>query len=374
MTSPSTVAQETPYLVIDVRIAADRYRRLADSFGDTAIYYAVKANPEPSMIRMLVALGSSFDVASPAEIELCLASGAQPQNLSYGNTIKKSADIAYAYARGVRMFAFDSEAELAKLAEHAPGAQVFCRLLAETVNAQWPLGSKFGCSTEMAVELLTQARELGLDPIGVSFHVGSQQLDPAQWAPSVARAAGVFARLRDRGIELTLLNVGGGFPVGYAEPVVPIEEFAKAIHSGADEHFGARLPRIIVEPGRYVAAESGVLRTQVVLVSRKSHDDEKRWVYLDVGRFGGLAETEGEAIRYRISTAHDDTPAGPVILAGPTCDSVDILYQHAPYSLPLALQPGDLVEIQGTGAYTATYSSAAFNGFPPLATICIGDK
>jgi ornithine decarboxylase len=377
LTSLNTPVQETPYLVIDVRVAADRYRDLAESFGPTTIYYAVKANPEPSVIRTLVEQGSSFDVASPAEIDLALEAGAPVERLSYGNTIKKSADIAYAYARGVRMFAFDSEAELRKLAEHAPGSAVYCRLLVETEGAQWPLGKKFGCSAEMAVELLTMAPELGLDPLGVSFHVGSQMLDPAQWGPSIRRSAEIFRRCRAQGVELRLLNAGGGFPVGYADPVAPIESYAKAIHGYVEEHFAgspAGLPATAIEPGRFIAAESGVLRAQVVLVSRKSHDDEKRWVYLDVGRFGGLAETEGEAIRYRITTPHGDAPAGPVILAGPTCDSVDILYQQTPYHLPLDLEPGDFVEILGTGAYTATYSSTRFNGFPPLTTICIGDN
>ncbi|MCP2164738.1 ornithine decarboxylase [Goodfellowiella coeruleoviolacea] len=364
---------ETPYLVFDTGMAANRYRRLAAAFPDTQVFYAVKANPQPALLRTLVNLGSSFDVASRGEIEECLAQGAAPESLSYGNPIKKVGDIRYAHQRGVRLFVFDSEAELRKLAEHAPGASVFCRILASSAGAQWPLSGKFGCSPAMAAQLLVRARDWGLNPIGLSFHVGSQQLDPWRWEPSVAQAASVFAEVERHGIRLTMLNVGGGFPARYTQEVPDIGTYATAIREAVRRHFGASAPAVAVEPGRYIAAEAGVLRAEVVLVSRKAHDDETRWVYLDVGRFGGLAETEGEAIQYRLASGHGAGPDGPVVLAGPTCDSVDILYQRAGYRLPLALTSGDQVDILAAGAYTATYSSVGFNGFGPLPTFCIGD-
>ncbi len=372
-TDPPPLQAQTPYLLLDTNVAAVQYDRLTKAFGPTQIFYAVKANPEPRLIRRLAASGSSFDVASPAEIDLCLSEGVDPGRLSYGNTIKKAKDIRYAHQRGVRMFVFDSEAELQKLAENAPGADVFCRLLASSAGAQWPLSRKFGCTPEMATALLIKSRDLGLNPVGVSFHVGSQQLDPSRWDPSIAEAAEVFRDVSASGIELTLLNCGGGFPAGYVDEVAPIERFAEAIHASARRHFPA-MPRIAIEPGRFIAAAAGVLRAEVVLVSRKSFTDDVRWVYLDIGRFGGLAETEGEAIRYQIVTAYDDGPKGPARIAGPTCDSVDILYQTTPYELPLELKPGDMVEFLGTGAYTTTYSSVGFNGFAPLATFCIGDN
>jgi len=365
---------QTPYLVIDVAVATAQYRRIAAAFAGTQVYYAVKANPEPALLRELVAAGARFDVASRSEIDLCLAAGADPAALSYGNTIKKPNDIAYAYARGVRLFAFDSSAELDKIAEHAPGAAVLCRLLASSKGARWPLSRKFGCVPEMAVDLMHRAARRGLDPAGLCFHVGSQQLDPGRWAPSIATAAEIFARLRADGITLRILNAGGGFPVDYLTGVAPIEQYAAAIGAAVDRHFGAGpgRPAVMIEPGRYVAAPAGVLHTEVVLVAHKSYGDEPRWVYLDAGRFGGLAETEDEAIRYRIDTGRDHTEAGPAIVAGPTCDSVDILYQRTPYHLPLDLRAGDVVRVLGTGAYTATYSSVGFNGFPPLRTVCTG--
>ncbi|WP_051367359.1 type III PLP-dependent enzyme [Hamadaea tsunoensis] len=367
--------QQTPYLLFDVGVAVAQYRRLTQAFGDATAFYAVKANPQPRLLSALVAHGSAFDIASPAEMDLCLDLGADPSALSYGNTIKKAADIAYAFDRGVRMFAFDSESELDKLAKYAPGAAVYCRIAASSAGAQWPLSNKFGCSPEMAVALLLAAADQGLAPVGVSFHVGSQQLDPTRWGPSVADAARVFKAVEAGGVRLTLLNAGGGFPAAYRQPVRPIEDYAGAIRAAMDRHFDGDPPALAIEPGRYVAAAAGVLRAQVVLVARKSFTDDKRWVYLDVGRFGGLAETEGEAIQYAIATPHDgDGEDGPVILAGPTCDSVDVLYQRAAYRLPMALGPGDVVEIHGTGAYTTTYSSVGFNGYDPLATVCIGDS
>jgi len=372
--SAETQQPQTPFLILDSEVAANQFDRLTRAFENTKIFYAVKANPEPQIIRRLVASGSSFDVASPAEIDLCLSEGAAPGQLSYGNTIKKARDIRHAYQRGVRLFVFDSEAELHKIAENAPGAEVFCRLLASSAGAQWPLSRKFGCSPEMAEALLIKARDLGLKPIGVSFHVGSQQLDPSRWDPSIADAAQVFRHARAYGIRLEMLNCGGGFPADYSEPVKPIEDYADAILQSVTTHFGTDAPGLAIEPGRYIAAEAGVLRAEVVLVSNKSYQDDVRWVYLDIGRFGGLAETEGEAIRYRIVTTKDDQPMGPVRIAGPTCDSVDILYQSTEYRLPLDLKPGDQVDILATGAYTTTYSSVGFNGFAPLATFCIGEN
>ncbi|MFC7278361.1 type III PLP-dependent enzyme [Paractinoplanes rhizophilus] len=363
---------DTPYLLIDIPVAVAQYRRIAAAFPGTPVYYAVKANPEPLLVRELVAAGCHFDVASRNEVDLCLSAGAPPATLSFGNTIKKSDDIAYAYGKGVRVFAFDSLGEVEKLAEHAPGATVICRVLASSQGARWPLSRKFGCAPEMAIDLIRWAARHGLDPAGICFHVGSQQLDPARWEPSIADAALLYAKLRSEGIALRLLNCGGGFPVDYLAPCPPILAYADAIAAAVDRHFGTARPELMIEPGRYIAAPCGVLHTEVVLVSRKSYADEPRWVYLDVGRFGGLAETEDEAIRYRMTTPYDGTRTGPVILAGPTCDSVDILYQNTTYDLPLALRPGDQVRIHGTGAYTATYASVGFNGFPPLRTIVRG--
>jgi ornithine decarboxylase len=361
----------TPCLVVDLDVVGRSYETLQRLLPLARIYYAVKANPAPEVLKLLVGLGSSFDTASRGEIELCLEAGADPAHISFGNTIKKERDIAWAYAQGVRLFAFDSDAELEKLTRAAPGASVFCRVLVECEGAEWPLSRKFGCSPNMAAALMLRARDAGMDACGLSFHVGSQQTDLAQWDGAVKLVARLFRRLADDGLELRLVNLGGGFPASYVRDVPPPAAYADAVMHAMTSHFGNRLPDMIVEPGRGLIGDAGVIQSEVVLIARKDHADRKRWIYLDIGRFGGLAETEGEAIRYRIKTRYNGAKAGPAVLAGPTCDSADVLYENTPYMMPLDLKVGDKVEILAAGAYTSTYASVGFNGFAPLKTYCI---
>jgi len=362
---------DTPCLVVDLDRVEHNYRELAQALPVARIFYAVKANPAPALIERLAGLGANFDVASPGEIDLCLAAGVEPSRISYGNTIKKKRDIAYAYQRGIRLFAFDSEAELDKLAEAAPGAAVFCRVLVDCAGADWPLSRKFGCHGDMAVALLTAARRRGLDACGLSFHVGSQQTRLKQWDRAVGAVAKLFGRLRDAGVEPRLVNLGGGFPTTYRTDVPPVADYARAIMNAMTRHFGNDLPEIIIEPGRSLAGDAGVIETEVVLIARKDEQENRRWVYLDIGKFGGLAETMDESIKYPITTPRDGGTTGPVVLAGPTCDSADILYEKTPYLMPLDLSIGDKVRILSAGAYTSSYSSVGFNGFAPLKTYCI---
>jgi ornithine decarboxylase len=206
---------QTPCLVVDLDVVADNYRRLRSAVPRAGIYYAIKANPAPEILQLLAKLGSSFDTASVNEIDMALAAGAMADRLSYGNTIKKKADIEAAFKRGVRLYAFDSDGELGKIAEAAPGSRVFCRILTSGANADWPLSRKFGCDVEMARKLLLEAAKRGVAPHGVSFHVGSQQRDPAQWDAAVAEAAWLFRECEEKGVALSMLNIGGGFPTRY---------------------------------------------------------------------------------------------------------------------------------------------------------------
>jgi ornithine decarboxylase len=357
---------QTPCLVVDLDVIAHNYKRLQKAMPLAAIYYAVKANPAPEIIKLLAKLGSNFDTASIYEIEDCLGMGIAPDRISFGNTVKKQSDIARAFKAGVGLFAFDSQAELEKLAAAAPGARVFCRIFMTGEGADWPLSRKFGCDVEMARDLLIAARDMGLDPHGVSFHVGSQQRDLKQWDIALGKTKMLFTALNEKGIELKLINLGGGFPAKYRTRVPTFDAYGQAIMAAMTEHFGNRLPQMIVEPGRGIAGDAGVIQAEVVLISTKTYGDTRRWVYLDIGKFGGLPETMGEAIQYRLKTPHDDGPKAPVILAGPTCDEVDVLYDKADYKLPLALKVGDKIIIEAAGAYTTTYSSVAFNGIPPL--------
>lgn len=362
---------QTPCVVIDLDIVEEAYQTMRHLLPLARVFYAVKANPAGPILDRLTLLGSCFDTASRGEIELVLAAGATPERISFGNTIKKQRDIEFAYGQGVRLFAFDSIAELHKLAESAPGARVFCRILVECEGAEWPLSRKFGCSPAMAADLLAEARRLGLDPYGVSFHVGSQQTDLSQWDRAVGQAAEMFSVLAERDIMLKMINIGGGFPAHYRQGIAPMQHYADAVMTAITKHFGNDLPEIIIEPGRSMVGDAGVLRSEVVLISTKDESEESRWVYLDVGKFNGLAETMDEAIKYVLRTPRDGHPTGRVILAGPTCDSADILYERADYRLPMDLAIGDTVDFLSTGAYTTTYASVGFNGFQPLQVYCI---
>ena len=357
----------TPCLVLDVDRVEDNFRALRDALPLARIYYAVKANPAHPVLERLVRLGSSFDAASFEEIEACVAAGARSDAISFGNTIKKVSAIKGAFAAGVRMFAFDSEEELLKLARHAPGSRVYCRLLVENAGADWPLSRKFGTTIETARDLMIQAGELGLDPYGLSFHVGSQQTDTASYEAAIGRVAMLFTDLKQAGVNLRMVNLGGGFPTPYRDAVPEIDAFGAAIMGAMTKHFGNALPEMLIEPGRFIVGDAGTVSAEVVLVCRKAKTDPVRWVYLDIGRFGGLAETEGEAIKYRITTPHDGGRLGPVAIAGPTCDGADIMYERANYRLPMALDCGDRVALHSTGAYVTTYASQRFNGFAPLA-------
>lgn len=354
----------SPCLVIDLAVVRQRYRELTAALPGTQVYYAVKANPEPQVLALLAGLGSGFDVASPGEISLALRHGARPGALCYGNPVKKAADVAFAHAAGLRHYVSDSPEDLETIAAQAPGAAVLVRLQVDDTGSATPFGGKFGCPGRVAADLLRRAVALGLHPGGLSFHAGSQQLDPSAWEAGIAAAAEVAATAP---VGLPVLDLGGGFPVRYREPVPLLADYAAAIRAALDRHFPGRKPRLAVQPGRYLVAEAGVLRTEVVRVSRRA--DGRRWVYLDVGRYGGLAETEGEAIRYRLVTPRDGGHTGPVVLAGPSCDGDDVLYRHA--ELPLDLRAGDPVDLLATGAYTASYASRGFNGFAPLPVYCI---
>ncbi|OZB15501.1 MAG: ornithine decarboxylase [Rhodobacterales bacterium 34-62-10] len=361
---------DRPTLVLDTQIVAQQYRALKAGLGRADIHYAVKANPAREILSTLIAEGSHFDAASRGEIELCLGLGARPETISFGNTVKRASDIAFAYAAGIRIFAADAEEELDKLAVHAPGAQVYIRLLVGSTEADWPLSRKFGCAPERVVPLMTRAKALGLRPVGLSFHVGSQTRRAEMWRGTLDHVAAAWSTARAAGFDLDLLNIGGGFPAFYGEEIEAPSVYAARVMEMVEARFQGAV-RVMAEPGRGMVAEAGMIAAEVMLVSRKSDDDICRWVYLDIGKFSGLAETMDEAIRYQFITDRDFEETGPCILAGPSCDSADVLYEKRPVQLPLGLRAGDRFIIRNCGAYTSTYSSVCFNGFPPLDVVVI---
>ncbi|HEY0634477.1 MAG TPA: type III PLP-dependent enzyme, partial [Gammaproteobacteria bacterium] len=355
--------KETPFLVINIGNIRKKYQELRKGFDYAKIYYAVKANPHVDVLTLLRDLGSNFDIASIYELDKVMNLGVTVDRISFGNTIKKRKDVREFYRRGVRMFATDSEYDVRMLAEEAPGARVYVRILTEgTQTADWPLSRKFGCQPDMAIDLLVLAKKLGLEPYGVSFHVGSQQRDIGVWDAALAKVKFIYDWLEtEENIQLKMINMGGGFPANYLTRTNEFEVYAKEITQFLRDDFGDNLPEIILEPGRSLVGDSGVIFSEVVLISRKGKTALNRWVYTDIGKFNGLIETLGESIKYPIFCERSGETE-EVVLAGPTCDSLDIMYEDAKYEMPLNLEVGDRLYWVSTGAYTTSYSSVEFNG------------
>jgi ornithine decarboxylase len=233
-------------------------------------------------------------------------------------------------------------------------------------TAEWPLSKKFGCEIPVSKKLFLLAKELGLEPVGVSFHVGSQQKNINAWNLVLEKVKDLFCELEtNHGMEMTLVNIGGGLPAHYMADVSSTKAYAETITKGFEANFGKdfrKKIKVIIEPGRSLAGNAGVLTSEVILITPR---EKQRWVYVDVGRFSGLAETEGESIKYLIYREKQGEKT-PCVVAGPTCDGADILYREYQPLLPDTLERGDRVFFLSTGAYTATYSAVEFNGFPPL--------
>jgi ornithine decarboxylase len=362
--------KETPFLIVDLKKVEHNYNELHRLLPFAKIYYAVKANPLDEVVKILEKKGSNFDVASIYEIDQCLRLGITPDRLSYGNPIKKKEHIAYAYKKGIRLFVTDSAEDLEEIAKYAPGSKVLFRILLQGGNADWPLSRKFGAHPDMIYQLILKASKMGIVPYGLSFHVGSQQRDIGSWDNAVSLCKYLFDALRQHKIQLKAINLGGGFPTRYVHSTHPLETYTKLVTKFIDEDFpNGERPEILIEPGRSMVGNCGVMVASVVMISRKSTLDKHKWVYLDCGKFNGLIETLDEAIKYPIfweKAKATDRNTEKVVLAGPTCDSCDIMYEKYQYKFPKGMKEGDKLFILSTGAYTLSYCSVYFNGFPPM--------
>ena len=358
----------TPYLVTDLDVVEQRYKKLAGALPLTATFYAMKCNPSAEILRRLDACGASFEVASLGELRVLQQLGFDPDGVLFSNPVKAPAHIAGAYAAGLWRFSFDAPNELVKIAEHAPGAAVYVRLRVDDSGSAVPLSRKFGADVGDAYELMLMARRLGLRPYGLTFHVGSQCTDPQAWRAAIATAGTLMRRLHAAGIELEMLDLGGGFPVRYTEAVPSIEQIGAVIADGL-----ALLPYrpalLAVEAGRYLVGEAGVIAAGVIGREQRGGED---WLFLEVGAYHGLGEvlpTPG-GWRYPMTTSADGgSPLVPYTVTGPTCDSTDT-FGHG-VLLPAALGVGDVVYIGTAGAYTLSYATG-FNGFPPPTPIFVG--
>lgn len=351
-----------PTLVLDTEAIKKQYRRLCANLPAAKIYYAVKCNPEREILELLKSEGSNFEIASAKELDRLIAIGVKPSNVIFSNTVKIPSHITHTAQNGVERFAVDSPGELKKIAENAPGSQIYIRVQVSNHGSIIPLASKFGAHHDQVLSLATLALELGLTPVGLAFHVGSQAEDVQLWDRAFEIVGPLYKEAAQRNLPFTALNIGGGFPSYYAAQVPQIEQIAQTITDNLRK-YDLQSYELWVEPGRYMVAEAGVLAATVIGSELRGSQE---WIYLDVGRFNAFAELfESEDLRYPVLSSKDtlqntDKRYKKVTLTGPTCDSFDTIFHNVPINA--AVEPGDKIYFGTAGAYTHVYGST-FNDF-----------
>ncbi len=354
----------TPFLACDLQHLVERIGRFRSALPGVDPFYAVKCSSVPDVLKTVRDVGVSFEVASLGELRLLTDLGVDAVNVLYSNTIKPASHIREAAAAGLWRFSFDSEGELHKLASNAPGSAVYVRVRVDDSSSVFPLSRKFGAEFHDARALMHVARDLGLRPYGITFHVGSQCTNTASYVQAIASAGRLMRQLANDGIELEMLNIGGGFPARYGDPVPSIEQIGTAVTRAFDEQLPYRPALIAAEPGRHLVAETAVMAATVL--GREERAGEE-WLYLDVGAYNGLMETQQTVGQWRFPlwssrSDHGVVPHMPYTVTGPTCDSADTMFYGA--ALPVTMAEGDRLYVASAGAYTLSYASS-FNGFPP---------
>lgn len=352
--SPPRRRRKTPALFISKDIVRRNCEELNRSLVGTEIYYAIKANPNPGLAEYLHQLGLGFEVSSKGELDLLMRLGVPADRMISGNPVKGIPFIRAAHRYGIKAFAFDSADEVEKLARWAPGCQVFIRLTVSNEGSEWPLSRKFGVDGEVAGDLLALAAGRGLCPTGITFHVGSQCLQPRTWLAAIATCRAAWDMAAQRGVHLKALNMGGGIPIEYTRPTPSTAEIGALVIGAARDTFPAGT-RLLAEPGRSLVGAAGVLVSSVIA---RADRNGQRWLHLDAGVFNGLMESVG-GIKYSYWCERDG-PQAKWVLAGPSCDSFDVIANEA--ELP-ELEVGDRVYVKAAGAYTTAYASR-FNGQP----------
>lgn len=343
-----------PFLIIDTAIVREKLRRFRAAMPRVRPHYAVKANPDRRILKVLVQEGAGFEIASTAELDLLLPLGANAGEIFFSNPMRSRESDAYAASKGVRWFVVDSVDELRRVYAVDPAASLYLRIATPNIGSDWPLSGKFGAGAAEAREIVATAAKLGADLAGVTFHAGSQCRNPENWRVGIEKARTVFDAMGKAGLRPRMLDIGGGFPVRHVKPIPSIEVIGEVVNE-ALRAFPEEV-EVVAEPGRYLVSDAGYFVCRVLGTATRSG---KRWMHWDAGLFGGIIETT-EGLKYKVRTDR----SGPDVawnVAGPTCDSVDVVMRDEP--LPSDLQEGDFVYIRNAGAYTTAYASG-FNGFP----------
>jgi ornithine decarboxylase len=343
-----------PFLIIDTAIVREKLRRFRAAMPRVRPHYAVKANPDRRVLKALVQEGAGFEIASTAELDLLMSLGVNAGEVFFSNPMRSRAADTYATSKGVRWFVVDSVDELRRMHGVDPGACLYLRIATPNIGSDWPLSGKFGAGAGETREIIATAAKLGADLAGVTFHAGSQCRNPENWRVGIEKARTVFDSMLKAGLKPRLLDIGGGFPVRHVKPIPSVEVIGEVVNE-ALKAFPEDV-QVIAEPGRYLVSDAGYFVCRVLGTATRSG---KRWMHWDAGLFGGVIETT-EGLKYKIRTDR----SGPDIawnVAGPTCDSVDVVMREEP--LPSDLQEGDFIYLRNAGAYTTAYASE-FNGFP----------
>src|SRR3989338_5515790 len=355
----------SPIMLIRRSILEKQYRHFRAHLPKVAPYYAIKANPHPDVIKAFLRLGSNFDVASAAEMNLVLSLGGAPQRIIFANTIKSIEDIQSAYKRRVMLMTVDNEPELYKIAKHAPGARVLVRIKVDNIGSIVELSLKFGADPEHAVFLLRKAKALGLHPEGISFHVGSQCANVENYLHALEIASGIFKEAKEGGLMLNTLDIGGGFPIRHMDddrhPI--FETMAGKIRVEMARLFDKKT-KFIAEPGRFFVGPAGFLITQVI---GRTFRNNKNYYYLNDGLYADFSGIVFDHCKYELKTLRRGQKFLSTV-AGPTCDSFDTISLSE--ELP-ELDVGSVVYAKNIGAYSSASAVPAFNGFTPAKILLV---
>jgi ornithine decarboxylase len=355
----------TPLLVVSRSTLVRNYRALQDHLPGVEFFYAAKANPDRVVLTTLRKLGCSVDVCSFGEMRLALRAGFSPDAMIHTHPCKTVRNLVDCYTAGARWFTFDSASELPKLARHAPDANLLLRLAVSSTSSIIDLSSKFGAARHEAVPLLVRAAQLGLQVRGVSFHVGSQCLAPEDFASALGEVRRIWEQAEEAGLTLEVLDIGGGIPAPYRQAILSMEAYCHALAQGLDTAFGDLPVRVIAEPGRCLCAEAVTLVTSVI---GKSVRGGRNWYFIDDGLYGSFSgKVYDHADFPLLAEGEGERPSAPCVVAGPTCDSTDVVARDQP--LP-DLAVGELLLVPTMGAYTSA-SASGFNGLGVARSVAV---
>lgn len=353
--------EPTPYLLVDTVVIKEKVSTIGRDIKNSQVFYAVKAHPDIEIVRLVERLGIGFEIASEGELEILKEIGVSPERIISSNPVKSIRFIKDARGYGIKRFAFDSATEADKIRAHAPSSDVYVRLTVPNEGSEWPLSKKFGVEPDIAVKLLCYAKQIGLNPSGITFHVGSQCTNIYNWSVAIEKVSSAWRRAEKEGIRMRILNIGGGYPIRYTKDVVQIQAIDEMINNLIFQRFPGDI-EVHVEPGRAVVGDAGIFVTSVIGKAERGHEN---WLYIDAGVFNGLMESIG-GIKYRYIVG-SRTERKRWVIAGPSCDSFDVMDKDVLLPEPTV---GDHLLIPSAGAYTISYASE-FNGFPIPRTILI---